>query len=319
MINLPHDVLETIFSSLDPISLSNMCIVHPVFNQFILANKWRIVDNFGELVKVFPRTQATYKAWRYIVDLTHCILPQKKVDEDVLIEFKDNPDINWRLVCANQKLSEDTLRILYPVIPLASLLTQQVLPLDLLEKVINENTPWDDVYWYHIFAHQKIDYLFIQKYMSYVNWHAVSQNKYAISFHLIANHSNNVIWPEITKHGLNQDLIEAQLEYSNLDRFSWINVAMHSQLSTSFIQKHFLNLPVSYLVRCQDLEEDMIRYIVHADNNYDDFLVWDTIAEFQKLSFEFICEYKNKLSLTLLIRNMKVRRVDLERLGLTRF
>lgn len=125
--NLPGDVLETNFGFLDPISLSNLCVAHSQFNQYIQTNKWRIIDKFPgdlQLVKVFPRTQATYNAWRYIIDLTGCLLSKKIVDEDILLEFKESPDMKWKLVCANQKLSENALRGLYYKIPLTCLLTQ---------------------------------------------------------------------------------------------------------------------------------------------------------------------------------------------------
>lgn len=323
MINLPQDVLENILRFLDPISLSQMCQVHPMLNEIIQSNKWRIIDNSPEdlkLIKAFPATKETFNTWRYLLDLTACLSHHYENDEiiseDVLLEFIDNQDMNWALVCSHQKLSEETLRSLHPMIPLTSLLTTQELSIDLLDTIIlDHQSHWNDAYWYYIFAHQKIDYSFITKYMAHVDWHAVSQNKHAITMELIANHVNNLVWPEITKHGLAEELVETRLLYGELDMFSWINIAMHSKLSTSFIQKHLLNLPVIYLVRCQDLEQDLIQYIVHADNNYDDDLMWNTIAEFQRLSFEFIYEHKNKLSLTFLIRNVKIKRFDLARMN----
>lgn len=321
MLGLPEDVLYNIFRFLDPVSLSSVCMTNSVLNRFVSENKWRIIDDSPDelkLVKVFPCTQETYKSWRYIIDLTgsvyHCYKQGKEIQEDILLAFADNSDINWTLICNGQKLSEDCLRVLHTKIPLTPLLTQQWLPINLLEEMITLYADeWNNAHWYYTFAHQKIDYPFIQKHIANVDWHAISQNKHAITVDLIVNHWQDLIWPEITKHGLIEELIEARLRYGELDLFSWINVAMHSKLSSNFIQKHFLSLPMEYLVRCQDLEEDMIQYIVHADNNYDNDVIWNTIAEFQRLSFQFISEHKNKLSLTLLIRNSKVKRFDLAR------
>ena len=81
-----------------------------------------------------------------------------------------------------------------------------------------------------------------------MKWYIISSNKEIISLELIQKYGDRLILHELTKHGVNENIIIHYLP--KMDLICWINVSQFTKLSMDFIKKHIdkLNLHNAILI-----------------------------------------------------------------------
>lgn len=301
---LPVELWFNIYSYIDIRTLSKMIYANKYFNNVIVSNKWKIVDTIikSDRVISIPKKEETLISWKYLVDWESIIqdnldnLDNLRLDDEVLEWLDDNLILSK--VSVYQKFSEKIIRIVFDKISFKNLLQYQILPLDLIYRIVESIAILDTIDWYNIWSRQDIDEIFVKKYINNINWYAVSLNKNVLSYNFINLYSDKLIWQEITKHSLNENIIEKYID--KIDLFCWMNV-LNSKLSSDFIEKYndkiIKNGHINLLLRFQLLNEKLLEKIL---NNYDEV---NYISLYQKLSFNFILKYKEKLILKSLIRN----------------
>jgi hypothetical protein len=252
-----------------------------------------------------PKNKDTYIEYLYCIDWTTFVVNEIIIPEDVIIQL--NEFIDFVVITTKQKFSENLIRKFYNRIPMNNLLTYQQVPMDILTPIIDSKIPEFFENWYLVWRYQKIDIDFIKRFYQYVDWHAISQNKDALSIDLINEFYNNLIWHEITMHGINEAIVEHYIHKMN--SFAWTNVACFSKLSNNFILKYENNLDTILIFTSQQISEELIEYFLEklSNNNMIEH-IWSKISLNQKLSFEFIKKYKDKLNLLYLIRNPYIKR-----------
>lgn len=299
---LPVELWINIYSYIDIITLSKMIYVNKYFNNIIISNKWKIVDAIIKSCKVvvIPKKKETLISWKYLVDWDSIILynlDNKCILQDEVLEWLDDYLILSK-ISVYQKFSEKIIRIVFDKMSFKNLLQYQILPLDLIYRIVIKSSNISLIDWYNIWSKQDIDDIFVKKYINNINWYCVSLNKNILSYNFINEYSDKLIWQEITKHSLNENIIEKYIH--KIDLFCWINI-LNSKLSSNFIEKYIdtiiKNDHINLLLRFQLLNEKLLDKIL---NNYDQI---NNISLYQKLSFNFILKYKEKLILKSLIKN----------------
>jgi hypothetical protein len=312
MINIPNEIWYCIFKYLDVKCCSNLSKTSRAFYNNFGKNKWMYIDLMDEPGLFTPYTLETYKNYKYIVDFNTIILNKLNVSDEVLCYMCEIPELHMdlRTICVYQTLSDDIIRKLYNIIDWNVLLSYQQLPIDILYDIVKTKTI-NGSNWHKIWSKQKITYDFILENEAFIEWHALSSNKEAISFELVRQFHNKLIWQELTKHGIHESLI-AQFIHK-MDFFCWINVSQFTQLSESFIKQYIDKLDINMVLRCQNVSEEYLLFLKHTvfifDNNDTEF--YKLLSLHQKLSFNFILENKESLYLKMMIRNKKISRNDL--------
>jgi hypothetical protein len=313
---LSADLWVEILKFTDVGTLGCFARVCTCFSEMIREYKWDVIDKIEERqgpTCLIPNTKETYENYRYVIDWAMLVYKQKKhIPEKVIEELCDELDMG--LVSIFQRFSEDLLRKIHDKIPFTTMLLHQKVPIDLLEELIEQNRDGiDRIQWNHICRYQPLTMDFIIRNEANIDWFILSENKNALTCDLIDTFSDRLLWPELTKHGLNEKLIEMRLQRGGgLDYFSWVNVASVSCLSVSFIRKHHKSMPLSTLFHSQKLDETMIEYLVSTVSDHEMDEIWRKIASHQHLSEAFIKRYKDKLQVHLLVRNSKVKRKALK-------
>lgn len=320
MLNIfPIEIVYNILVFVNIKTYSKILLLNKKHYNSFNPSKWNIIDNMKFANHPIPLNYNTYNNYKYNIDWITIIYNKTTIPESVIEIFmikdkSDNDDIskfNIKLILKYQKLSHDFLLRFYQLCDWKILLSHQNLPQSLIEKIISENE-LDPIDWYNLLSTQKYNLEFINNNIERINWHwhAVSINKDVITTDILSKYYDNLIWPELTKHGINQDIIEIFIY--KLDPISWSNVAYYSQLSNSFILKYISFLNPQILFRTQQLDHTTIIYLVNLQKDiFDIEESWVNIALYQSLDFNFIYTYKNNLSLKYLIRNPKIKRKDL--------
>jgi hypothetical protein len=290
-----------------------MACVNQEFAQSIRKCLYEIIDSMkGEpLLTYVPRTTDTFSRFRYIIDFPTILFNKTVLPDDVIIRF--NEHINFEQLAGYQKFSDAMLEQFYKVIPLGTLLHSQVLPIELLERTVTETyQQLDNSHWYNICQYQPLTVSFIEKYLAHIDWYALSQNKQAITCDLLNRYYHKLFWPELTKLGVSEEILEQCID--KLDAFAWQNIAYSSKLSTGFIARYFEQLRPSLLVlvTCQELTDEMLEAIMSKCTPEEAQDLWNKIANSQPLSAAFISKHQEHLQLRFLIRNKKIKRKTLQ-------
>lgn len=318
ILNLPNEMLIHIFKYLDVLSLSKLYRSNKKLCEKIKCiNKWKIIDDMfnANYIKLIPKTKETFDNYRFCIDWKELIIQKCIIPEEV-IEWIDEPISSTRyltdaarysnitIISIYQKFSENLLKKVYNKISHSYLLSNQILPVDTLNNII-ETKELSNTDWYHISLKQKIDLRFIEKYYNKIQWNPLSQNKDSINCEIIDKYHNKFFWQELTKHGINEYILIKYISY--FDFICWSNISQYSILSYEFIKMYLSFLDLDIIFRFQRISESLLNSIVEnfTKNEYHYF---ESIGLNQLLSKDFIIKYKKFLPLNILIRNKNISR-----------
>lgn len=304
---LPNEVLFQVLKYSNLRDLSNFIQINKYINRLIERHKWDIIDNMYDRGMFIPKTLETYKEYSYCIDWGTFVMENMEIPEDIIVTL--NQYMDFSLITTKQKLSLELLNAYYLRIPLYNLLEHQKIPIELLYTLVNLYSFSMD-HWRTLWRKQPVDLQFMQTYEDKIDWYAISENKDALSINTLQYYGERFIWPEITKLGLHESIIEAFMHKMNL--FTWINISYYSNLSKSFIMKYHQNLNTLALFNSQKLDEELVLFLLDQSDIAEHYQFWNKIALNQKLSITFIEKHKQHLLLHLLIRNKKIKRADLK-------
>jgi hypothetical protein len=268
---------------------------------------WDYIDALpSQKLFPIPRNKATLDKFFYIIDWTSIVCNNQEIPEQVLTELVD--DVDLVAISSKQKLSHEFIRKHFDKLPAHHLIHNQSVTADILEKIIS--TDARVIATYALWEKHFIDYNFVKKYVNYVNWMALSSNKNALNANVIDEFHEQLFWPEMSKHGLAEWIIQKYIH--KIDKFSWSNIAFFSHLSPQFIIQHIDDLNLLTILHSQELEpEFIIQLVQYGLEEYDEVDLWNKVSANQRLNRAFIEKHKSKLSLRLLIRNPRIKRKDL--------
>ena len=272
-----------------------------------------------------PLNKETYLNYRYIIDFTYLIYHKHKLPNTVICNLAQY--IDFPLLSSNQRLDESIIRKFLHLIPIHNLIYNQVIPYDLLVVLLDTYSHnFDTAIWHTICKKQKLSAELIHKYIQHIDWHALSENKDALTYSIIHEFHDKLSWMQMTNLGLSEEILLQFLDKLNY-QLLWGNISFTSKLSDCFIKKYINRLNVMALITCQDLSEETILYIIdensknqnysnqnsqlssnHNYQNIDTMDLWHKIANCQALSAEFIQKYKDFLPTKFLIQNKKIKR-----------
>lgn len=319
MTKFPIEIWIKIFNWLNIKSLSNLTCTNKFFYNLIDRNKWHFIDSFFKDTSCslyIPNTKETFLNYYFYLDWSDIIMKCKKQNKLIaehVIKWIDNK-YDIEIISYYQKFSEDLVRYHFNKISWKNLLSNQKVPIDLIDIIIETHRigglDWLNYsVWYIIWSTQDVDFNFIKKHEAEIQWHAISTNKNAMSFELIDTYSEKLIWPEITKHGINEHIIEKYID--KLDVFSWSNISEYTKLSNNFIQKYIDKLDLNRIFRFQNINESLLLHLMESFTEDDMMMYHQPIALNQRLSLKTLQKYESDFPLKLLIRNHKILRVDL--------
>lgn len=315
MNKIPVELWFDITRYLSIIDISHLSCINKHFSILIKKNKWSFIDIIYQDTSnytIIPKTPETFQNFRFCIDWCNIILnnPTKKeiIPSEIIEWMEDRQDLEY--ICIYQTLSENTIRNSFNKIHWRLLLTYQILPFDLIE-IIVDSYDLSNSDWNLIWLNPNITLDFITKNIDHAQWHIISANKELISLELIQKYGNRLSLHELTKHGINEQIIEYYLP--KMDIICWINVSQFTKLSMDFIKTHIDKLNLQFIINCQEIKESYLEEIIQKrldDNNHTMF--FQAISLNQKLSYDFIKKYKNHLFLKNLIRNKWISRKDLQ-------
>lgn len=301
--NLPNEILLSIFKYLDVSSLSKLqCTNKIIYKKIKEINKWYIIDHMINANYPIPKTKETFENYKYCIDWKEFILQKYIIPEDVVEWIDDYGDIT--IISLYQTFSENLLEKIYYKIPISCLLSNQVLPIDILYNMIESNN-LNATDWYYISSKQKIDLAFIEKYIDKIQWNPLSQNINIVNYNIIEKYHDKLIWQEMTKHGINEYILFNYIKY--FDFICWSNISQFSVLSNDFIKTFLSFLDLDIIFRFQRISEELLCSIIQNFIN-DEYYYFESIGLNQCLSKDFIIKHKDYLPLKNLIRNKNISR-----------
>jgi hypothetical protein len=311
--NLPVDILINIIKHTNVPTISKMNCINRNFNQIIDNYLWELVDNLITHTDtvLIPKTIETFKKYRYLVDWSNIILynqnANKTIPEYVIKWIPDKIDLD--MICVYQTFSDDLIRHIYPKVSKSSLLSKQVLPLDILYSIVDSENDLGQLLvtdWFNIWQFQKIDIDFIKRYINNIDWYNLSFNKNVISYDFIWEFGDNIIWEEFTKHGIHENILVHFIH--KFSYISWINICRYTELSDDFIVKYLVYLDISSILRYQKISETLLQTIISSFDDFDIEFHFQSIGIYQKLSKNFIKQYKQHLPFRVIIRNKNIKK-----------
>lgn len=308
MEKIPRELWMEIIQYCDIKTLSSLQCADKCMYSFVKSKKYEMIDKMNiKLGNNIPKNKLTYDTYKYIIDFDELIMRKNELDDNVIIEFEDI--INFSLLSNMQKLSEQILRRYYNKMSVNDIINNQTLPYDVLQQLILSND-FDANQWYILCKGQRFDVPLVEQYIEKVDWHALSQNKHAMTREFMLNYSDKLYWIEVSNLGICEDLILRYFDKIN-NRIIWNNITFASKLSIGFI-KQFLHLFVEYdcimaLLSCQKVDEEIVdKILVQMPNGHTN--IWKKISSYQYISKEFVIKYKEQLPIRLLKKNTKVPR-----------
>lgn len=307
---LPIEILIQILKYIDLRALSKLTCTNKLISKIILDNKWFFVDNLtdnlidsGKLL--IPLTKETYFNYKYYVDWSNIILQNEKsgykIPESVIEWITDTQDL--QIISSYQEFSHNLIYKLIDKISFKNLLNNQDLPIDILYS-FNGLYVLNNADWFTIWSKQTVNYDFIVKYEEYIQWHPLCGNKSCVSFEFINKYHSKIIWPEFTKHSINEKILEKFID--RFDFISWNNISRYTQLSDEFIKKYLVYLDLGCIFRYQTLSLELLNTLTESFTNDEFVFYFQSICLYQKLTSEFIIKYKDKITIKHLIRNKNI-------------
>lgn len=315
----PNEVFYSIIKWVDLKTFSSILMLNKTHYSILNPCKWDIIDTINKPGSPVPLTIETYNNYKYMIDWITVIYNKIHIPESVIEIFMKKHDhtdqinkhlskFDLKILLKYQKLSSSFIVKYYHLCDLETLILEQNIPEELLVKIVSENN-LSYSQWHNLLVTQKYSLSFIEKNLNNINWYAVSCNKDVVTTEILIKYYDNLVWPELTKHGINQELIE--LFIHKLDNISWTNVAFFSKLSSDFIIKYKQYLNLQIIFRTQELKYDTIYYLLNRQDEFDKIESWINIALYQSLDYDFIFTNKHQLELKYLIRNPRIKRKHL--------
>jgi hypothetical protein len=214
---------------------------------------------------------------------------------------------------------------------------------------------FNDKSWNYISRYQNLKEDFIEKHKERVNWNYISCYQ-SLSEEFISKFENKVCWYYISA---NQNLSESfikkylykKLSLETVIRFQtlsedfieqhcvrdWRSVCKNQKISCNFIERHISKIDFKTISRYQKLNDDfiskhktklnweyMLRYNFVSEKcirlkKIRSSKLWDIISEYQPISFEFVIENINNISLYKLKMNKKINIKDFKERGFETF
>lgn len=308
--NLPLEMLIYILKYTDVITVNNLSCVNKYFNNTINKNLWMIIDKLHKHTDtiLIPKTIWTYNKYRYLVDWNNIIMynqqHNKVIPEDVIVWIPDIQDL--QTIAVYQSLSEDTIYRLYNKIEWSTLLSKQIVPLDIIYYIINSQGNISATDWFNIWSYQKVDCAFVINFLDKVEWYALSTNKEIVSIDFINMFGKHIVWQEFTKHSIHENILEYYID--KFDFVCWNNISRYTELSNAFMKLYLKNLDIGTLIRYQSISQTLLDEIVDNFNDSDIDFYMQNIGTYQKISKPFIVRFKMYLPLRVLIRNKSIPR-----------
>jgi hypothetical protein len=310
--NLPVEIWFNIFKDISLIELSKLMCVNRYLYKLISYNKWKFIDNLNDIsFELIPKNKETFRNFKYSIDWVGIILKNKSNKlyiPNYVIEWIDDKQI-LEYMCIYQTFSETTIRKLFDKINWRLLLIyQKKIPLDLITYIV-ETYDLSVENWNLVWLNENLDLDFITKYIDNVKWHIISSNKEIVSFSLIEKYGDRLILQELTKHGINENIVIYYL--SKMDIICWTNVSQFTKLSMEFIKTHIDKLNLQFILNYQTIDETFLEQLIETISDFDKQMFFQSVALNQKISYSFILKYKNDLYIKNLIRNKHILRNDL--------
>ena len=303
LVDIPYDILTHILKYTDVITISKLQCVNLHFYNTINPNKWHLIDNTPFNITFVPSTIETYNNYIYCINFFEILQSKKHIPEQIIERINDYQTL--KLICLYQRFSETLLNKIYLKIHPQVLLSYQVLPTDILFHLThNELLSFTNNDWYMIWSKQKINLQYIEKYIDNVQWTPLSSNEYSVSFEFIEKYHTNISWHQLTKHGINEHIIEKYI--FKFDSICWSNISQYTKLSKRFITKYINDLHIDIILRFQSLEEDILTTLLSSNDQSSIDHYSELISLNQKVSIDFIKTHK--LPLKHLVRNKKIPR-----------
>jgi hypothetical protein len=313
--HLPFEIWLDIIKHTNVRTLSSLLCVNKQVYKALVLNRYELIDaiykNSNNYECLVPKTKETLKTYSYIIDWTTIVCAKADIPHAIIEEL--NEHIDFVAVASYIIFSEELIRKYYHKIPLSILFSVQCVPYDILCQIATQTT-LETHDWDNIWKHQAFPIDFVKRHIQHVNWLMISCNPKALSYDLINEYSDLLIWPEITKHGVAEFIIERYMH--KMDIFSWSNACCYSRLSPDFLRKNIGIIDTTFVFHCQELDEELILELIEQEHEFEQENLWYKAASHQRLSRQFIETHKEKLPTHLLIRNPKIKRNDLYQLSI---
>lgn len=307
---LPIEIWIQILKYVDLYSLTSLNCSNRMFNKMITKDKWFFVDNMIDSGKLLiPQSKETFHNYKYCIDWSHIILQNEntgvKIPENVIEWIDETNDL--LMISTYQKFSKSLIYKLLEKISYKNLINNQDLPLDILYLFADSQTySLNNTDWYAIWSKQTLNFDFIVKHIEHVQWNPLSSNKTSVSWELINQYHDKIVWQEFTKHSISEKILEGFISY--FDFICWNNISRFTELSNDFIKKHLIYLDLGSIFRYQSLSLELLNTLVESFTTDEFIYYFQSILLYQTLSKEFIVQYKDKIVLKYLIRNKKIPR-----------
>ena len=322
MLNIfPTEIVYSILPWIDLKTYSSIILLDKHHYDTFFSNdkpflKWEIIDLIYKRGSPVPLTLETYFNYRFAIDWVTIIYNKIRIPEHVIELFMKNAEdyidtrdrFDIKIILKSQNLSHEFLRKYHHLCGWENLIVDQNLPEDLLVDIVSKNE-LSPTQWYNLWITQKYSIQFIETNIQYAVWHAISSNKDVITTEVLTKYYDLLVWPQLTVHGINQEIIEVFIQ--KLDMISWSNIACFSKLTSDFIIKNRRHLNFQIIFRSQKLDSHTITYLINLLDDFDKEESWINIALYQSLDLNFISKYKNELCPKYLIRNPRIKRRDI--------
>ena len=311
--SLPVEIWIHIFKYIDLPTLSVLNYTNTFFYKIISRDKWFFIDNMNNNFNLnanvhVPLTKETFLNYKYCIDWSQIILKNEstgnKIPENVIEWIEDKQDLE--IISTYQKISNNLINKLFNKISYKNLINHQDLPLNILYQIANNDVNLNNTDWYVIWSKQKIDFNFIVSNINNVQWHPLSGNRHSVSFELINQYYDKIVWQEFTKHSINENILEKFIH--KFDFICWNNISRFTELSNNFITKYITYLDLGSVFRYQKLSSELLYNLVDSFTLDEFEYYFQSICLYQKLSSDFIIKYKDKITLKFLIRNRNIPR-----------
>jgi hypothetical protein len=216
--------------------------------------------------------------------------------------FYNHRDLNWNRISKHQKLSNDLMWDCKDVLNWAKISRYQFL-LEPMIRRLQHLVCWDIVCCFQtlsepfirefknkinfkiISSFQKLSEPFMIEFQDKLNWEFIS-DKQVLSEQFIRNFENKLEWFYIS---------ESQVLSEQFIREFQHKIEFHGiyKVSESFVLEFINRLDLTYIIRRNQLSESAIRIIISYNPKY-----WKSICQYQKLSEEFIEQFKHIVSAT---------------------
>ena len=281
-----------------------------LINELISNGDDLVLNNLEKNIYEMNRHDKEY--WNFLI-------LNSIVKEDLIIENIENIDLN--LLLKNQILSKDLIlldefwNLIIENKLINILIKYQNLNTEVLKKLLNEEIDWNILCKY-----QNLTIEILNNYKDKINWDIVSECQF-MTLEFIAENKDLINWNELGKNSkiqflLNDSFIELFKDYNLWSSLIWSN-----NVSNEYVLENLDKLNDEQILDLLEIKkfnenelESIIKKYEHINGLYEsisegqdlslDFikknfnkLNINNICMYQAIDFDFICQYKNNISL----------------------